>query len=147
MGQIEFLDRYGPAGPPSWLRACFDQCEATGYVPIYHPDGDPRPKEGCIIAETKEDPKYLKAWRKAEAEEPSDDGWHFVNCPNCHGTGIIPWWKTILRIPLWFGKGLHFFWVAPNHPDWSSFKNKWTAFKIAFLYDLGLRRFFERRQS
>ena len=30
---VEFTDRYGSAGPPSWLRGCHGDCEATGWIP------------------------------------------------------------------------------------------------------------------
>ena len=30
---VEFIDRYGSAGPPSWLRGCHGDCEATGWIP------------------------------------------------------------------------------------------------------------------
>jgi len=31
---IEFTDRYGSGSrPPSWLRGCHGDCEATGWVP------------------------------------------------------------------------------------------------------------------
>lgn len=36
---LEFTDRYG-GHPPSWLRGCLDQCEATGWVPEQNDAGE-----------------------------------------------------------------------------------------------------------
>ena len=111
---IEFTDRYG-GNPPSWLRGCFDQCEATGYVPIDTPPGYRKEKDKmqvCCIAERNE--YYDKQWIKAEKESPAEDGWHFVKCSSCKGTGKVSWARTFLRVPRWIVKGIRFVFTAPN---------------------------------
>jgi hypothetical protein len=63
--ELVFTDRYDIFGPPN---GCTGQCEGTGVVPI---------QEG------EQDPVFKQLWEEAEAEHPSDDGWHFVPCPEC----------------------------------------------------------------
>lgn len=72
--EFEFTDRYKALGIPypDPATMCQGQCEGTGYVPI--PKDDP-------------DPLWQKLWQAAEAKSPSDDGWHFVVCPDCDGSG------------------------------------------------------------
>ena len=73
--QIEFVSRYGSGQGPDPETMCGGPCEGTGYVPI---KGD---EEG--------DPVFKKLWIEAEAEEGhSEDGWQFVVCPDCGGTGL-----------------------------------------------------------
>jgi hypothetical protein len=70
---IEFTDRYQALGIPTRpATVCDGDCEGTGMVPI---------------CEGEEDPMYARLWAEAEAKAPSDDGWHFVPCPACDGTG------------------------------------------------------------
>lgn len=86
MLNVEFTDRYGGRAP-SWLRGCFDQCEAMGVIPVFmRVDGtkDARPPD-----ETR--PELITAWQNAHAQdgdrlEDICDGWHFVQCPSCKGT-------------------------------------------------------------
>ena len=33
------------------------------------------------------DYELVAAWEAAEIENPCDDGWHFVRCPDCGGSG------------------------------------------------------------
>lgn len=69
-----FTDRYQALGIdyPDPETMCDDQCEGTGVVPCAKDDHDPI---------------YQKLWREAEERKTSDDGWHFVKCPGCNGTG------------------------------------------------------------
>jgi len=53
---------------------CRGACEGTGLVAI-------RAQET--------DPTWKKLWDEAEEAEHTVDGWHFVKCPECHGTGKI----------------------------------------------------------
>ena len=71
---IVFTDRYQALGIPypEAETMCLGQCEGTGMVPISRGETDP---------------VFMRLWREAEAKEPSDDGWHFVKCPDCGGTG------------------------------------------------------------
>lgn len=77
MQDIEFTDRYQALGipQPDIKTMCLGDCEGTGYVPIGS-------------GETA--PAYRVLWQQAEEKHPSDDGWHFVQCPDCGGTGKAP---------------------------------------------------------
>ena len=115
---IEFTSRYGAAGPPSWLRGCFAKCEAMGWYPTQdRPEG-----------------------RALEA-----DGWYFVKCENCGGTGRCSWLTTITRVPGWFVRGVRWCWtMGPSSTAWRGHPASWTrrawlTVKIAFLCDLGVR--------
>ncbi|BCK74020.1 hypothetical protein Srufu_079730 (plasmid) [Streptomyces libani subsp. rufus] len=76
MEQIQSTDRYEALGitPPSLLTVCRGQCEGTGAVPVF-------------IHASETDPRLVALWNEAEAASPSGDGWHFVTCPDCQGTG------------------------------------------------------------
>lgn len=68
------MDRYQALGIPypDPDTMCRDQCEGTGWVPVAEDD--------------REEP-WRSLWLAAEAEQKADDGWHFVKCPSCDGTG------------------------------------------------------------
>lgn len=70
---IEFTDRYETLGIPypEHDTMCLGQCEGT-WVPVARDD--------------MEEP-YRTLWLEAEKKEPSNDGWHFVRCPDCNGSG------------------------------------------------------------
>lgn len=69
--EYEFTDRYD-GKYPNPKTVCDGQCEGMGCVPIFKDD-------------TREPWKTL--WLEAEKKEHADDGWHFVKCPDCGGTG------------------------------------------------------------
>lgn len=71
---FEFTDRYQALGIPypNPDTVCQGQCEGTGLVPI-HKDED--------------DPVFKALWIEADKVATTDDGWHFVKCPDCHGRG------------------------------------------------------------
>ena len=78
--EIQFTDRYEALGipHPDPATMCLGQCEGTGTVPV------------CMGREANtpnEDTRLVDLWRRAEAEKASPDGWHFVKCPECEGTG------------------------------------------------------------
>jgi hypothetical protein len=75
--KMEFTDRYQALGIPypDPEAMCPDQCEGTGVVPIASDD--------------MEEP-WRALWLAAEAKQKADDGWHFVTCPSCGGTGKKP---------------------------------------------------------
>lgn len=77
--EFEFTDRYKALGipQPDPKTMCEGQCEGTGFVPHY--------KDGVL--KTADDEVYDKLWDEAELKKPSKDGWHFVKCPDCKGTG------------------------------------------------------------
>jgi len=74
---MQFTDRYQALGMPYPHpdTMCKGQCEGTGWVPVNADETDP---------------VFRGLWQEAEAESPSDDGWHFVQCPDCGGTGKKP---------------------------------------------------------
>jgi len=69
MTELKFTDRYQALGIPypDVDTMCKGQCEGTGW----YPESD------------QEDALWLEAQQKA----PTSDGWHFVKCPDCDGTG------------------------------------------------------------
>lgn len=142
---IEFTDRYGPQGAPSWLRGCHDQCEAMGYVPIFKSIREPGVNEATVESETS--PGYLRAWFQAHAQPHAEecDGWHFVQCGSCNGTGRVSMWRSLARIPRWFVRGAKFLLeMGPNHsvrpPYMNGRQHWWLVFKCAYLYDLGWKK-------
>lgn len=74
------MDRYQALGLPypDPATMCLGPCEGTGVVPLTQA----RARELG----------YGDAWDKAEAEEPTDDGFHFLKCQTCGGLG-----KRIVR--------------------------------------------------
>lgn len=68
------MDRYTALGIPypDPETMCAGQCEGTGVVPISKDD--------------MEEP-YRTLWLEAESLKHEDDGYHFVKCPDCGGTG------------------------------------------------------------
>jgi DnaJ-class molecular chaperone len=72
---IELTDRYKILGIPypDPQTVCKGQCEGTGMVPTYRNETDPE----CLSRWIIEHCKY----------EHECDGWHFITCPDCEGTG------------------------------------------------------------
>lgn len=137
--QVEFTDRY-EGNAPSWLRACL-QCDAMGCLPVkaharvdHFGAGFDSPN--CDLTE----------WQQSEVSrlitdgKQEADGWYFLQCQNCTGTGRVSWVRTILRIPRWIIKGTRFtFRDAPRCSDHMSYTAAaWLGFKCAFLVDLGI---------
>ena len=125
--QIEFTDRYG-GNAPSWLRGCHGDCEAMGVVPM----------NGAELSDI--DRTVLE-----HARGKSEDGWYFVECPSCHGTGLCSWLTTVARLPRWLWRGVRTCWnLGPRSEVWTGhpfgyIRRAWVAFKVAFLCDLGMR--------
>lgn len=67
--EYEFTDRYKATGKPypDVKTMCEGHCEGMGT----YPESD------------QNDP----LWIEAEKIKPTDDGFHFVKCPDCKGTG------------------------------------------------------------
>jgi len=84
LDRYEFADRYTALGIPypEPTTVCQGQCEGTGFVPIQ--GGQSR---GGLIIEADQEEPWRSLWLEAEKKKPSDDGWHFVKCPDCGGTG------------------------------------------------------------
>jgi hypothetical protein len=71
---MKIYSRYEAMGIPlpDPKTMCEGQCEGTGFIPVKKDD--------------MEEP-YHTLWLKAEQKKPTDDGWHFIKCPDCKGTG------------------------------------------------------------
>lgn len=70
---IEFTDRYKALGIPypDVETMCLGQCEGIGWFP--------------------ENDETSALWQEAHAAKPhACDGWHFVKCPDCNGSGKKP---------------------------------------------------------
>lgn len=87
----EATDRYQALGMPypDPETMCPGQCEGTGWVPMFVPPDPPVPGHLVLVdgAGVADDPRLRALWDEAERLNPSDDGWHFVCCPDCGGTG------------------------------------------------------------
>jgi len=85
MSGIEYIDRYTALkmDPPDPEAMCPGHCEGTGFVPIYMAHVNP----GDCHPPKETDPVFIRLWYEAEKVHPSDDGYHFVLCPQCSGTG------------------------------------------------------------
>jgi len=111
MTAIEFTDRYG-GHLPSSITGCH-LCEAMGCYPTLR---------GTPYADN----------RSAAAA----DDYEFVRCEACGGTGRIPLWRGLLRLPGLWRRGVAFVWHSrtlygrrPTAAEW------WLAIRVAFLYD------------
>lgn len=71
---LVFTDRYQALGIPypDPSTMCRSKCEGTGIVPV------PKNARG----------RWRVLWLAAEQREHAADGWHFVRCPDCGGSGI-----------------------------------------------------------
>lgn len=127
--QVEFTDRYD-GNPPSWLRGCFD-CAAMGCSPV-----KAHASPNCELTEWQQ----TEVNRRIAEGKQEADGWYFLQCHACGGSGRVSWLKTILRIPRWIKKGVVF--TLRDAPRCSSHMSYIAAaalgFKCAFLVDLGL---------
>lgn len=93
MMEIEFTDRYGCGPGPDVDKMCLGDCEGTGMVPInrQYIDGPyfkawyDAHKAGHTFRARIRDAWLLRditvLWRRC-------DGWHFVKCYQCGGTGL-----------------------------------------------------------
>ena len=75
--EYEFTDRYQALNIdyPDPETVCLGHCEGTGWVPIKNDDP------------LRDQEPWKTLWDEAEIKEPTDDGWQFVKCPECKGTG------------------------------------------------------------
>lgn len=72
---IEWVDRYSACGipQPDPETVCTGQCEGMGVIPV---------QANC------DDARLVKLWWELhKATEHDCDGWHFVRCPDCDGSG------------------------------------------------------------
>ena len=134
MTDIVFTDRYG-GNPPSLLTVCPGQCEGMGCYPSNDPSEWP---EGTRLPGT------------PEPDGTPDDGWRFIRCEECGGTGRVSMWRGLTRLPREWRRGAAFirtswnFYDGEYEPDeWPhAWKMKhrpmyrfWHLFKIAYVDD------------
>jgi hypothetical protein len=78
--ELKFTSRYDVFGPPN---GCKGQCEGTGFIPHSEPC-EANAKQSVRAAVTQDEPPiYRVLWYLAEAKAATDDGWHFIPCPDC----------------------------------------------------------------
>lgn len=97
---MEFSDRYTALGIPypDPATMCHGDCEGTGWYPVYCDDPYPENalwveahERGCSVRGRLAD--LAKNWRDFGFVSNVKwlfrrcDGWHFVKCPDCQGTG------------------------------------------------------------
>lgn len=82
---MEATDRYEALGipRPDPKTCCDGYCEGTGVVPIF----GKVPPDAKVYSEIETDPVLMAAWQAMEDDKPAADGWHFVMCPTCGGSG------------------------------------------------------------
>lgn len=74
--QLEFTDRYGGGPRPDPETMCKGQCEGLGTYP-------------CKEAEaTSDELKLIEEIKSTQGR--SEDGWYFIKCLDCNGTGKRP---------------------------------------------------------
>jgi hypothetical protein len=97
MSFAEYTDRYKALGIPypDQRTMCKGQCEGIGFYPVFD-NCSLSPVEACHravadlaitgVVNTELD---IRLWREAHAlaGEHTCDGWHFVKCSECGGTG------------------------------------------------------------
>ena len=102
---MEFTDRYKALGIPypDPMTCCLGDCEGTGWVPIHADECDPyyralwlRAHAQCDLSCGRRLWKFVRTFRKVlrwgvrthwHVCFEKCDGWHFVKCPFCGGTG------------------------------------------------------------
>ena len=92
---LEIVCRYGafPKDLPDPDTMCPGECEGTGWVPIPAPTQYQEKYERGDGKDLRIDPNpgdaepWKSLWEAAEKKKATDDGWHFVECPQCDGTG------------------------------------------------------------
>jgi hypothetical protein len=97
--QIEWSDRYKALGLPypDPETMCRGQCEGVGMYPVYLPEFDHRRADESPVSfsGSLDEPSEQEraAWSavhdasKHETEGGRCDGWHFIKCPDCDGSG------------------------------------------------------------
>lgn len=91
---MEIIDRYSAAGIdyPDPKTVCGGDCEGMGIIPVFMKGAVIDHEHGvlnCISEGSEKDPALIKLWMEAEKKEKSKDGYHFVKCPECDGSGEI----------------------------------------------------------
>ena len=84
---MEYNDRYSVMGigRPDPETMCSGQCEGTGLIPVWMTT--PGARMDCRPDESETDETLKNLWLEAEKKEKTNDGYHFVKCPDCGGSG------------------------------------------------------------
>lgn len=93
--KIELTDRYHALGIPypDPQTMCKGQCEGIGYYPVKENEVENvyevkmwsrEHEKTCNNIRWRIKRLFTKYWRDAFRE---CDGWHFIKCPDCNGTG------------------------------------------------------------
>ena len=83
MSDLTFTDRYDALGiHPDPATSCKAGCEGIGWVPISPDEQDP-------ILRALANEVHMSRCPKEYARYMTEcDGWHFVRCQKCNGTGL-----------------------------------------------------------
>ena len=86
---IEIIDRYKALGIPypDLEIMCKGQCEGTGFIPHRKHSNDDELQMSRQDGDEILDELWEEAHKNPHKEEC--DGWHFLKCPDCKGTGKI----------------------------------------------------------
>ena len=79
--EYEFTDRYEATGTPypDPETMCAGQCDGMGCYPV---------KRGASDTTGEELRRWCVAHERTDAHDDGPcDGWHFITCPDCEGTG------------------------------------------------------------
>lgn len=127
--EIEFVDRYGGVYP-SPLTVCAGPCEGMGCYPVQ--GHDPLPayfeKYPHMLASHVMSMHELTDYERGEVEQAieddgqQEDGYYFIRCGDCGGTGKIPLWLGIWRLPKVLGRSCrfvrHMIFERAHHMTW-----------------------------
>lgn len=137
MTAIEFTDRYEGIGRPHPWRYCRGACEAMGVVPVQLPEVDLGPDATLAIEDNAELLELARAQHTLGMghEDGACDGWHFVTCPDCHGTRLADWPTSLRAIPSLIRRDLRFFWQHgviqfSRPPHWSRRRQLATVLRV-----------------
>ncbi len=67
---------------------CTGDCDGAGWIAVYLHRGDTMRGHDDVRPVDEDDEELMALWEAAQAKDPSIDGWHFVVCPDCKGSGL-----------------------------------------------------------
>lgn len=102
-----------------------------GWVPIPHYIDPPTENELRVIVEDSS-PQDEADWLVAHAAagEHVCDGWHFIKCRECHGSGRVSWLRAIARVPRWLVKGARFIPEGMDRSKWWEGASFWQRLRV-----------------
>ncbi len=82
-------------------------------------------------------PADVRAFGVPEEDGTPDDGWRFVKCSECKGTGRVSWLVSFARTPKWIWRGFRFtcqmIRADANPPEYTL----WQRFKLCMWCSFG----------